>query len=158
MIKSFIAIYESGSIRQAAEELNISRANIRSSIDKLEQEFGVKLFEKSLNGMEPTSSSHKIYNSIKYLEFNIEALEKYYYINNKEVGLNISTVYITSMVTSLTKVIEKYIDSNSRYLFRYTNSKDVLKMVIEDRCSLGVMALSNKSKDTFDEICKNIEE
>ncbi|MCP4381722.1 MAG: LysR family transcriptional regulator [Hyphomicrobiales bacterium] len=48
------AVARFGSIRRASEELNISASAINRQIIKLEEQFGVELFERRANGLKPT--------------------------------------------------------------------------------------------------------
>lgn len=61
LYKYFSKVYELRSITKAAENLYISQPSLSYSIKQLENQLGVSLFTKSINGVTPTAYAHKIY-------------------------------------------------------------------------------------------------
>ncbi len=53
-LRNMIAVLETGSLGKAAERLHISQPALTKSIQRLEQELGVRLFEREPRGMRPT--------------------------------------------------------------------------------------------------------
>lgn len=53
-LRNFIAVAETGSLRAAARELNIAQPAVTRSIQELEHELGVALFERHARGAVPT--------------------------------------------------------------------------------------------------------
>lgn len=53
-LQRFLAIYEHGSFGRAAAELHVTQPALTKSIQLLEDELGVKLFERSASGVVPT--------------------------------------------------------------------------------------------------------
>lgn len=53
-LSHFIAIYDSGSIRLAAEHVGLTQPAISKSLKQLENFLNVRLFERSRNGVDPT--------------------------------------------------------------------------------------------------------
>src|ERR1700739_3781748 len=49
-----LAVAEAGSMTRAAEELAVSYPVVSKTISELEQTLGVKLFDRSISGVEPT--------------------------------------------------------------------------------------------------------
>jgi DNA-binding transcriptional LysR family regulator len=56
----FLAVYDSGNFSTAAKENNVSQQAVSKSIAKLEEGLGVKLFERSSFGAEPTIFGHAL--------------------------------------------------------------------------------------------------
>lgn len=52
----FLSLYEEGSTTRAARRMNVVQPALSMQISKLEDEFGQKLFERSAQGMTPTSA------------------------------------------------------------------------------------------------------
>ncbi len=59
-LKSIIAIDRYRNFALAGEELGVTQPTLSSLLHKLEQELGVRLFERSNKGVEPTSAGRKI--------------------------------------------------------------------------------------------------
>jgi DNA-binding transcriptional LysR family regulator len=56
-LRYFAAVARRGSIREAAEELHVAQSALSRQIQKLEQDFGVPLFQRHAPGVEITKSS-----------------------------------------------------------------------------------------------------
>lgn len=54
-LRNMLAVMEEGSIGKAAERLHVSQPALTKSIQRLEEELGVRLFERKSRGMEATS-------------------------------------------------------------------------------------------------------
>ena len=55
-LRYFATVARHGSIREAAEELNVAQSALSRQIQKLEQDFGVPLFQRHARGVELTSA------------------------------------------------------------------------------------------------------
>ncbi len=53
-LRNMLAIIEAGSLGKAAQRLNISQPALTKSIQRLERDLGVRLFERDIRGMKPT--------------------------------------------------------------------------------------------------------
>ena len=60
-LKCFEAVYREGSIHKAAKHLFITPQGLGKNIRNLENELGTLLFLRSKKGVEPTQSSHFLY-------------------------------------------------------------------------------------------------
>lgn len=57
----FVALYEEGNVTRAAAKLNIVQPALSMQIRRLEQDFDVKLFERTARGVEPTAIGRTFY-------------------------------------------------------------------------------------------------
>jgi LysR family nitrogen assimilation transcriptional regulator len=60
-IRYFVAVFEAGSISKAAEREHIAQPALTVHIQQLEEEFKVKLFERSAQGVSPTPAATHFY-------------------------------------------------------------------------------------------------
>lgn len=60
LLESFVAVYRSGSLVEAAERLNISQSALSRRITELQHRLGLSLFEPSGRGMAATSDAHDL--------------------------------------------------------------------------------------------------
>jgi len=60
LLESFIAVYRSGSLVEAAERLNISQSALSRRITELQHRLGLALFEPSGRGMTATTDAHDL--------------------------------------------------------------------------------------------------
>lgn len=63
----FLTTIESGSFAKASKELNISSSALRESIDSLETEFGVKLLERSKQGVTLSDKGRNMYPAMQHI-------------------------------------------------------------------------------------------
>lgn len=75
-LKSFEVVYESRSIHQAAKKLFITPQGLSKSIQQLEQSLGVKLFDRSRQGVIPTRSAELLHERCRQLLPRFDALEQ----------------------------------------------------------------------------------
>lgn len=60
LLESFVAVYRSGSLVEAAERLNISQSALSRRITELQRRLGLPLFEPSGRGMAATTDAHDL--------------------------------------------------------------------------------------------------
>lgn len=64
-LKEFLAVLETGSLSKAAEILNIAQPALSQSLARLERELGVRLFQRSRRGAEPTAAARQIAEDVR---------------------------------------------------------------------------------------------
>ena len=68
-IRQFIAVVESKSINSASQRLNVSQPSVSKTLQNLEYELGVQLFERSIRGVNLTPEGEILYeHALKLLE------------------------------------------------------------------------------------------
>ena len=68
-IRQFIAVVESKSINSASQRLNVSQPSVSKTLQNLEHELGVQLFERSIRGVNLTTEGETLYeHALKLLE------------------------------------------------------------------------------------------
>lgn len=60
-IRSVVAVYEEGSFTGAAQRENATQSGISQHVAALEAEFGVKLFSRGVDGVQPTPAGRRYY-------------------------------------------------------------------------------------------------
>lgn len=67
-LRNFIAVVESGTVRQAARNLNLSQSSVTKSIQQLEEMLGVELLKRSSLGVTPTDAGRALFARAKMIE------------------------------------------------------------------------------------------
>lgn len=153
MVKAFISIYECGSIGEAAKKLNQSKTNVRQNLLNLEKHLGIDLFIRTRVGMSPNNDAKKMYDIMKYLQFNINELEHFYNINKEAAGLRIVTNYIEHVAYCFSKTVEDLGNDKSTYSYRSATSDDVVDMIIKDKCDIGIFCFDSELKPVVEKLC-----
>lgn len=74
-LRQFLAIYDSGSLCQAAEEIHITQPALSKSLRQLEDEMGVPLFERTASGVVPTVYGKALSSHIRLIEAEFRSAE-----------------------------------------------------------------------------------
>jgi len=96
----FITAVESGSMKKAAEKLNVTHSALSISLSALEKEFNKKLLIRSHTGCILTSDGIPVYNLAKKIQQQFEQLE-----NIKIYSKKLYSISITSLSPSLSSAI-----------------------------------------------------
>lgn len=64
-VECIVALVEEGSFSKAAEKLFISQPAISQNIKRMEQQYGVKIFDRSTKTMHLTEAGNAIYQAAK---------------------------------------------------------------------------------------------
>lgn len=75
-LKYIVAIAQYGSVNAAAREVYVAQPNISKAIRNLEEEFGIRLFERSSAGMVPTEEGHRFILQSKRILEEIDGLKE----------------------------------------------------------------------------------
>ena len=70
LLPDFLAVVREGGIRQAAEKVHLSQSALTRRIQELEQELGVRLFERSARGMALTKFGDALKHHAQLIELN----------------------------------------------------------------------------------------
>lgn len=70
-LEEFIAVLDTGSLSKAAERLGVAQPALSQSLARLERELGVKLFQRSRRGAEPTPAARQIAEEVRRGVFRI---------------------------------------------------------------------------------------
>lgn len=60
-LAAFVGVYEEGSFSKAAKRLNATQSGLSMQNQNLEEQVGLKLFERSPRGVTPTYAGHRLY-------------------------------------------------------------------------------------------------
>ncbi len=75
-LRIFLALVSKGSVRAAAESLDVDNSTVSRRIRAFEQKLGVRLFERLPTGYTPTSAGEDMLDSAQQVEEEILALER----------------------------------------------------------------------------------
>jgi DNA-binding transcriptional LysR family regulator len=75
-MRQVIAIHETGSLARAADRLGLAQASLSKSLARLEDELGVRIFERSSTGSRPTLAGTLIVERAKHLIDATEHLQR----------------------------------------------------------------------------------
>ncbi len=137
-----LTIAEHGNITRAAQELFISQPSLSESLNKVEQEFGKKLFDRTQDGLIPTSfglryleTAKKILNRLKRLETD---LDEYRQMRRGKltfgIPMNLGTYLLPKILPAFQ---ELYPDITVQ--FKENNSSELDKLMLSGKLDFSIM-------------------
>ena len=72
----FLAVYEERRLVKASERLCVTPSAVSHALRDFEQSLGTKLFERTSEGVQPTTAGQRLYAKVKPLVVGIEAAER----------------------------------------------------------------------------------
>ena len=91
--RSFAAVVAEGSLSAAGRKIGYSQPTLGRHIETLEQQLGVLLFERTLNGLKPTATALRLYEPVQAAE---QSLAEAALVAEGSAGRLAGTVRITS--------------------------------------------------------------
>ncbi|MEM8498004.1 MAG: LysR family transcriptional regulator [Pseudomonadota bacterium] len=63
LLQYFVAVYQKGSFRNAADSLGVSQSTITKGVQRLEKEMGLRLFNRTTRAVQPTDNARQLIDS-----------------------------------------------------------------------------------------------
>ncbi len=126
-LQYFEKVYKEKSMVRAAEKLFISQPALSIAISNLEKELGVTLFERTRNGIVPTTFGEKLIEPVCEIQKNLDSI--YAIINKKHEELHIIVEPMT-LVKLISNVLGLYKDDFGQVNIRLTEENHAKKQNI----------------------------
>ena len=140
-IAAFIIVYESKSFNQAAKQLFVSPQGVVKIIQRLENELGVRLFERSSHGVLATPAADSFYHDAGPILAGLEKAKANLTQNNGPQVLRVKMTHGILSILSLNFLDSFREDHPEIDLFLdETSDEFILSALLEHRCDLGVMS------------------
>lgn len=139
-----ITIAESGSLNKAAEILYIAQPSLTSSMQELEKELGITIFNRSGRGVTLTADGVEFLQHAKQLYSQYEMLaEKYGNPQNLKKKFGVSTQHYSFAVKAFVELVKSFDTSRYEFAIRETKTKDVISDVTSMKSEIGILYLSD---------------
>lgn len=100
-IRYFLAIAKSGSVRSAAEVLDVNHSTVLRRVLHLEKQLGVRLFEKLPSGYELTQAGHEVLQIAEEMDQNASSFEHRIYERDRGLAGKLSVTLPAVLATHL---------------------------------------------------------
>lgn len=139
-----ITIAENGSLNKAGEILYISQPSLTSSMQELERELGITIFNRSGRGVTPTADGAEFLQHAKQLYSQYEALaEKYGDPRNLKKKFGVSAQHYSFAVKAFVELVKSFDTTRYEFAIRETKTKDVISDVASMKSEIGILYLSD---------------
>lgn len=141
-LEAFCKVYELQNFSKAGEVMFLSQPTISSHVANLEEELGVRLFDRMGRKVMPTQAGHVLYRSAVAVFDNLDqAKASIEMLRDKVVGelfIGCSTIPSHSILPELLAgFASEY--PEVRYVIRTEDSSDVIKRVSAGECPVGIV-------------------
>lgn len=150
-LKYILAIENYGSISMAARQLYVAQPNLSRAIREVEDEFGIKIFERTPKGVVMTPDGCRFIEKIKQIQQELDSL-KDDFIREKshEVSFKISV----PRATYISEIFAAYISSiqNEEAIsihYNETNSIEAIRNIAQHEYDLGIIRYAKKYENFY---------
>lgn len=139
-----ITIAECGSLNKAAEVLYIAQPSLTSSMQELEKELGITVFNRSGRGVTLTQegSEFMLYARQVYTQYE-SLVDKYGKAQNLKKKFGVSAQHYSFAVKAFVELVKSFDMRQYDFAIRETKTKDVISDVANMRSQVGILYLSN---------------
>ena len=143
-LKYALVIAETGSMNKAAEQLYVSQPSLTSSIQDLEKETGIRIFNRSGRGVTVTNDGAEFLQYAHQVvgQFDILA-EKYISKNSIKKKFGVSTQHYSFAVKAFVEMAKHFDTTEYEFAIRETKTAEIISDVIALRSEIGILYLSD---------------
>lgn len=148
--KYILKIAECGSLNEAAKHLYVAQSSLSVSVKSLEQELGIKIFERAGSGVFLTEAGAEFVQYARQIsEQNDLILERFsekHHLNH----LNISTQHYDFVADVFGKFLDETGESHYRFSLREMKTYDVIRETELAFCDIGIIAIKDKDRSIME--------
>lgn len=151
-----IKIVECGSINKAAKELYMSQSNLSTSIQNLEIETGIPIFQRTNSGVFLTEFGNVYYNEAKNIMSQFNSIEQLSsnFSHKVTLTLNVSVYYLLFVNYLFIDLLNEYKESKLNFSIREKSKFEVINDLKTGKSEIGVNTLSSANKKMWMDIMK----
>ncbi len=139
--KYIIAIAKCGSMNEAARSLMVSQASLSSAVRELEDEFGIRIFDRSNKGVRTTRDGSEFIRYARQLLAQYEVITDRYGSANKKSVCNFSvTSQHYDFVAKAFVILMKKYSSDYNLTLKEARTAEVIDDVANLRSDVGILA------------------
>lgn len=147
-LKYAIAIANSASMREAASKLFVSQPALSATIRELEEELGIKIFDRTNKGISLTDQSSEFFAYAKQAVSQYELIEERYIEKGRDKKhFSVSMQHYVFAVHAFVSTIRKCDMSKYVYSVQETKTDEVLTNVRNLKSEIGVIAYSKSNEN-----------
>lgn len=147
-LKYVIAIANSSSMREAASKLFVSQPALSATIRELEEEVGIKIFDRNNKGISLTEQGSEFLSYAKQAVSQYELIEERYIEKDGEKRhFSVSMQHYVFAVHAFVNTIKKCDAGKYIYSVHETRTDEVLTNVRDLKSEIGVLAYSKSNEN-----------
>ncbi len=145
-LKYVLAIAGSSSMREAASKLFVTQPALSSTIHELEEELGIKIFDRNNKGISLTESGREFLVYAKQAVSQYELIEDRYIERNKrKTHFSVSIQHYVFAVHAFVNTVKNFDSEGFVYSIYETRTHEVLMNVKNLKSEIGILAYSKSN-------------
>lgn len=143
-LKYALTIAETGSMNKAAELLYVSQPSLTASMQELEKETGIQIFNRSGRGVTVTNDGAEFLQYAYQVvgQFDI-LIEKYTAKGGIKKKFGVSTQHYSFAVKAFVDMVKRFDTAKYEFAIRETQTAEVISDVANLRSEIGILYLSD---------------
>lgn len=154
-LKYIITISEAGSFNKASETLYIAQPSLTNSVQDLERELGITIFNRSGRGVSLTGDGLEF---VQYARQTVEQydrlLEKYGKGGTLKKKFGISTQHYSFAVKSFVEMVKQLGTDEYEFAIRETKTLEVINDVFSGKSEVGILYLSDFNRKAIEKFLR----
>ncbi|MBP0968085.1 MAG: LysR family transcriptional regulator [Oscillospiraceae bacterium] len=139
-----LIIAETGSMNKAAELLYVSQPSLTSSVQELEKEAGVQIFNRSGRGMTVTNDGAEFLRYAQQVVGQFDVLaEKYIAKGSVKKKFGVSTQHYSFAVKAFVEMVKRFDTARYEFAIRETKTAEVISDVAAMKSEIGILYLND---------------
>lgn len=154
-LKYVITISEAGSFNKASEVLYIAQPSLTNSIQELERELGIIIFNRSGRGVTLTSDG------LEFVQYARQAVEQYDRLLEKygnggalKKKFGISTQHYSFAVKSFVEMVKELGTDEYEFAIRETKTLEIINDVVTGKSEIGILYLSDFNRKAIEKFLR----
>lgn len=155
-IRYVLEIAKSSSMREASQRLYISQPALTASIADLEEEIGIRIFDRSNKGVTLTEEGRE------FVAYGKKAISQYEVLEDRFLGIHrnkehfsVSSQHYNFAVNAFTNVVNGYNPDKYVFSFHETRTGEVLANVRDMKSEIGIISYSAENENVMRKIFKS---
>ena len=152
-LKYILTISATGSMNKAAEQLYVSQPSLTSSVQELEKEIGIKVFNRSGRGVTLTNDGAEFMQYARQVVGQFDVLaEKYISRSNVKKKFGVSTQHYSFAVKAFVEMVRHFDTSEYEFAVRETKTAEVISDVSSMRSEIGIIYLNDFNRKSITKV------
>ncbi len=157
-LKYVVVISSSTSMRAAASKLYVSQPALSAAIRDLEEEIGIRIFERNNKGISLTEEGNEFLSLAKQVVSQYELVQnKYLNAGDGKDYYTISMQHYIFAVHAFGNAIKKRNANTFSYMIKETRTDEVLHDVRDYKSEIGILAYSENNRKIIDKLLREYE-
>lgn len=142
-LRYIVTVAEIGNITDAAKRLYIAQPSLTSSIQQIEKEYGVTIFNRNKKGIQVTSEGQEFLSYARQVLDQTDLIEERYKGNShRKIRFSVSSQHYSFVVEAFVEMLKKFAGDKYEFHIRETQTYDIIEDVAMLKSEIGILYLN----------------